>query len=81
MRMVPKVPKTPQTADKALACQPELDFKILFLKTSHTSAVGHQELQLDSDWQFPACWLAFTRPEDVSKLPWCRGRDSYRDIQ
>lgn len=43
-------------------------FKILFLKASHTSAAGHQELKLDLGWQFPVCWLSFTEPKDVSKL-------------
>lgn len=64
-------PKGPQ--DNTDSCQsswlpPELDDKILLLKTAHSLAVRYRETKLELRWTLPLCQLAFTVPKDAIAL-------------
>lgn len=56
-------PKTTRSIASAPDCSPELNGKILLVKTALTLAPGHREIKLALSWQCCTCWLA--RP-----VPW-----------
>lgn len=59
IRQTTEIHQTTHVTAIAFCCPPELEGKILLLKTAHTLVTGFGEIKLVLIWKLCVCWLAF----------------------